>query len=162
MTFETDTIMGKVLQEVKENKNNKKYLEQIDLLIQDIEEYEFEEYDGPLWNRNGLKITHPQEKNVDVIMMDKKWIYIKSIYAYELSWLVYELDYIYRPFPNDEYRLFTTIGYLLEIYLDKYKDLEIALKMTTIISTIFLHKDHIGFDKFRVYPVDLPNFGSEF
>ena len=158
--FPTDTIMGKVLNEVTTDKNNKEYMELIDDLILDINTSDFLDYNGPNWKKHGLMIhsdlshTHtPEESN---------WTYIETDFDLECSWLVYALEDIYAPSPKVAKRLFGTIGYLIGVYADKYEDIGEVLRMTAMVSVVWLHQDHLKDDQFLVHPVSLPDFGKEF
>lgn len=156
-----NTIMGQVLAQVRDDKKNKKYFEQIDDLLEDIQnEIYLDINEIQAWNKNGLSISN--KKNMLKEEKDPEWVYVYTDYVEEYSWFVEELVDIYNPKKMDMYRLLTTIGYLLNIYSKKYRDLRILFKLITITSTIFLHPDHLGLDRFRVYPLTLPKFGQEF
>lgn len=156
-----NTIMGQVLAQVRDDKKNKKYFEQIDDLLEDIQnEIYLDINEIQAWNKNGLSISN--KKNMLKEEKDPEWVYVYTDYVEEYSWFVEELVDIYNPKKMDMYRLLTTIGYLLNVYSKKYRDLRILFKLITITSTIFLHPDHLGLDRFRVYPLTLPAFGQEF
>ena len=153
--------MGQVLAQVRDDKKNKKYFEQIDDLLEDIQnEIYLDINEIQAWNKNGLSISN--KKNMLKEEKDHEWVYVYTDYVEEYSWFVEELVDIYNPKKMDMYRLLTTIGYLLNVYSKKYRDLRILFKLITITSTIFLHPDHLGLDRFRVYPLTLPAFGQEF
>lgn len=161
MIMHKNTIMGQVLAQVRDDKKNKKYFEQIDDLLEDIQnEIYLDINEIQAWNKNGLSISN--KKNMLKEEKDPEWVYVYTDYVEEYSWFVEELVDIYNPKKMDMYRLLTTIGYLLNIYSKKYRDLRILFKLITITSTIFLHPDHLGLDRFRVYPLTLPKFGQEF
>ena len=161
MIMHKNTIMGQVLAQVRDDKKNKKYFEQIDDLLEDIQnEIYLDINEIQAWNKNGLSISY--KKNMLKEEKDPEWVYVYTDYVEEYSWFVEELVDIYNPKKMDMYRLLTTIGYLLNIYSKKYRDLRILFKLITITSTIFLHPDHLGLDRFRVYPLTLPTFGQEF
>lgn len=156
-----NTIMGQVLAQVQDDKKNKKYFEQIDDLLEDIQnEIYLDINEIQAWNKNGLSIS--DKKNMLKEEKDPEWVYVYTDYVEEYSWFIEELVDIYNPKKMDMYRLLTTLGYLLNIYSKKYRDLRILFKLITITSTIFLHPDHLGLDRFRVYPLTLPTFGQEF
>ena len=156
-----NTIIGQVLAQVRDDKKNKKYFEQIDDLLEDIQnEIYLDINEIQAWNKNGLSISY--KKHMLKEEKDPEWVYVYTDYVEEYSWFVEELVDIYNPKKMDMYRLLTTIGYLLNIYSKKYRDLRILFKLITITSTIFLHPDHLGLDRFRVYPLTLPAFGQEF
>ena len=153
--------MGQVLAQVRDDKKNKKYFEQIDDLLEDIQnEIYLDINEIQAWNKNGLSISN--KKNMLKEEKDPEWVYVYTDYVEEYSWFIEELVDIYNPKKMDMYRLLTTLGYLLNIYSKKYRDLRILFKLITITSTIFLHPDHLGLDRFRVYPLTLPKFGQEF
>lgn len=161
MIMHKNTIMGQVLAQVRDDKKNKKYFEQIDDLLEDIQnEIYLDINEIQAWNKNGLSISN--KKNMLKEEKDPEWVYVYTDYVEEYSWFVEELVDIYNPKKMDMYRLLTTIGYLLNVYSKKYRDLRILFKLITITSTIFLHPDHLGLDRFRVYPLTLPKFGQEF
>ena len=161
MIMHKNTIMGQVLAQVRDDKKNKKYFEQIDDLLEDIQnEIYLDINEIQAWNKNGLSISN--KKNMLKEEKDPEWVYVYTDYVEEYSWFVEELVDIYNPKKMDMYRLLTTIGYLLNVYSKKYRDLRILFKLITITSTIFLHPDHLGLDRFRVYPLTLPAFGQEF
>ena len=161
MIMHKNTIMGQVLAQVRDDKKNKKYFEQIDDLLEDIQnEIYLDINEIQAWNKNGLSISN--KKNMLKEEKDPEWVYVYTDYVEEYSWFVEELVDIYNPKKMDMYRLLTTLGYLLNIYSKKYRDLRILFKLITITSTIFLHPDHLGLDRFRVYPLTLPKFGQEF
>ena len=161
MIMHKNTIMGQVLAQVQDDKKNKKYFEQIDDLLEDIQnEIYLDINEIQAWNKNGLSIS--DKKNMLKEEKDPEWVYVYTDYVEEYSWFIEELVDIYNPKKMDMYRLLTTIGYLLNIYSKKYRDLRILFKLITITSTIFLHPDHLGLDRFRVYPLTLPTFGQEF
>jgi len=153
--IEKDTIMGQVLHQVNEDKKNANIIEKIHNLINSIEEEEYE-FNDQLWTSSDLIVT--DKKNIS----SNDELIIITEYAYEFSWLVYKLNAIYCPNRVTSNRLFTTIGFLFDIYMDKYEDIMIVLKMVILVSLVWLHPDHIGQDKFLVHPIDLPNFGKEF
>ena len=161
MIMHKNTIMGQVLAQVRDDKKNKKYFEQIDDLLEDIQnEIYLDINEIQAWNKNGLSISN--KKNMLKEEKDPEWVYVYTDYVEEYSWFIEELVDIYNPKKMDMYRLLTTIGYLLNVYSKKYRDLRILFKLITITSTIFLHPDHLGLDRFRVYPLTLPAFGQEF
>ena len=161
MIMHKNTIMGQVLAQVRDDKKNKKYFEQINDLLEDIQnEIYLDINEIQAWNKNGLSISN--KKNMLKEEKDPEWVYVYTDYVEEYSWFVEELVDIYNPKKMDMYRLLTTIGYLLNVYSKKYRDLRILFKLITITSTIFLHPDHLGLDRFRVYPLTLPTFGQEF
>ncbi len=160
--FPKDTIMGQVIDEVTTNKKNRKYMEQIDDLLMDINTSDYLDYNGPIWNKHGLLITDLDLSKATVSMDDPRWTYLETPNDSEYSWLVYALEEIYHPDPKAAIRLYSTIGYLIDVYSDKYEDLIDVLRMTAMISVVWLHPDHLKEDQFLVHPINLPNFGSEF
>jgi len=161
MTFEKDTIMGQVLHQVNVDTYNKPIIDDIKDLMDMITDNEFKT-PSKTWNKNGLVITDRDLSTINLSAEDKTWAYVETAYVSEYSWLVFELERIYQPSLKASNRLYSTIGYLFTVYEEKYDDLEIVLRMVTLVSTVWLHPDHIGQDKFMVHPVTLPNFGSEF
>lgn len=161
MYFHKETIMGQVLHQVNTDEKNQFYIEQIEDLIEDINEKVYmDEEEIKVWNKNGLLIT---DRDLgDGNLFESSWIFFETPHTFEYSWLVQELEKIYQPTEQNSYRLFTTLGFLLKIYDEKYDDLSDVLRMVAIVSIVFLHPDHIGYDKFIVHPIKLPNFGSEF
>jgi hypothetical protein len=153
--FEKNTIMGQVLFQVKQDKNNIKVMDEIEDLIDRINEEEYLENDM-LVDTDIIIITDT------TLNKESDCLVIETEFAYEISWLIFELVDIYKPRKKTEYRLYNTLYYLIGIYIEKYNDIEIILKMITIISTVWLHPDHLGEDKFIVHPITLPNFGKEF
>jgi len=153
--IEKDTIMGQVLHQVNEDKNNRTIIEKIHDIINLIEEEEYD-FNDKLWSSLDLIVTDKE------IVKPNNILIITTEYAYEFSWLVYKLNSIYSPSTITSNRLFATIGFLFDIYIDKYDDIMIVLKMVALVSLVWLHPDHIGQDKFLVHPIDLPNFGKEF
>ena len=161
MQFHKETIMGQVLYQVNEDENNQYYIEQIDELLEDIEEgIHLEEDNIEPWNKNGLVITN-RELNEDEVS-GTAWIFMETPHVSEYSWLVRELNKIYNPSVEESYRLNTTLGYMMKIYDEKYDDLTDAMRLIAIVSTVFLHPDHMGYDRFVIHPIKLPNFGAEF
>ena len=162
MIFEKDTIMGQVLSEVNDDIFNKQIITEIERVMLSINDSEYIDYEGPVWNKNGLMITDMDLNGMDLATEDKRWSFVETAYTTEYSWLVFELAEIYQPSPQAAHRLYSTIGYLFEVYDEKYDDLDMVLRMVTLVSTVWLHPDHIGQDRFMVHPISLPNFGSEF
>lgn len=160
MQFEKDTIMGLVLNEVNTDDFNQPIIEDLKTIITDIDDGMYEDYTGPLWNKNGLYITDLETDNP--LSDDKSWIFISSEYAFEYSWLVFELEEVYKPSSRDAKRLYTTIGYLIEVYEEKYNNLEEILKFVVLVSSVWLHPDHLGLDRFIVHPINLPDFGPDY
>lgn len=159
MEFYKETIMGQVLTQVQADKSNDVYFDQIDDLLDDISNLEYMETDNSLWTKKGLIIT---DKEINEEDKDDEWSYVITGDAYEYSWLVYQLMDIYQPNTAQSYRLLTTLGYLLNIYTERFDSITEILRITTITSTVFLHPDHLGQDKFKVYPIELPPFGKDF
>ena len=159
MEFYKETIMGQVLTQVQADKKNNEYFDKIDDLLYDIENLTYLDTLSKPWQKNGLIIT-----DIDITYIENKpqWVYVETADVSEYSWLIEQLIKIYKPKINDIYRLLTTIGFLLNIYGEKYENLSDILRLTSITSTVFLHPDHLGLDKFKVYPVKLPPFGKEF
>ena len=137
-------------------------MELIDDLLLDINTSDYLDYNGPIWNKAGLTITDEDLSESDIFMVDPRWTYVETSYDSEYSWLVYALEEIYEPDAKASVRLFSTVGYLMEVYSDKYEDLNDVLKMTAMISVVWLHPDHLKQDQFIVHPIKLPDFGSEF
>ena len=160
--FPKDTIMGRVLNEVSTNEENRNCMEMVDDLLSDIRTNDYLDYNGPVWSKAGLTISTQNIEASDFFVVDPRWIYIETEYTSEFSWLVYELEDIYQPDAKDSIRLYSTIGYLLEVYSSKYSDLDDILKMTAMISVVWLHPDHLKEDQFKVHPINLPDFGKEF
>ena len=158
--FPTDTIMGKVLNEVTTDEENKQYMEMIDDLIIDINTYDYLDYNGPNWKKHGLMI-HSDLSHVH-LPEEQDWTFVETDFDLECSWLVYALEDIYEPSPKVSKRLFGTIGYLIGVYSDKYEEIGEVLKMVAMISIVWLHQDHLKDDQFLVHPIKLPDFGSEF
>jgi|SaaInlStandDraft_4_1057021.scaffolds.fasta_scaffold66563_2 hypothetical protein len=156
--FYKNTIMGQVLKQVHDDKNNGFYFEQIDELIEDIIDREYLDADQTVWNKSGVIVTDESIHGEQYV----EWTCVKTDDVFEFSWLIEQLVEIYQPKITESYRLLSTIGYLLNIYSERYEDLTEILKVTTITSTVFLHPDHVGQDKFRVHPITLPPFSSEF
>ena len=160
--FPKDTIMGQVLDEVADNKRNRLYMELIDDLLTDINSFDYLDYNGPNWNKLGLLIADCDIIHYDITNHDDRWTYLETPFSSEFSWLVYALSEIYQPSPKSAIRLYSTIGFLLEVYSEKYEDLVDILTMTAMISVVWLHPDHLKEDQFIVHPNNLPNFGKEF
>jgi Mg2+ and Co2+ transporter CorA len=160
MQFQKETIMGQVLFQVNEDETNQYYIEQIEDLLEDIEEKVYMDEEVSAWNRNGLVITDRELMDQD--HLDTAWIFIETPEVSAYSWLVKQLNQIYNPETSNSYRLNTTIGYMLKIYDEKYDDLSDVMKMVTIVSTVYLHPDHMGYDRFTVHPISLPPFGDDF
>lgn len=150
--------MGQVLSQVQTDKKNLNIFDELDYLLEDIYDEVYINSKKQNWNINGLLITD----NVDIIEEDPEWVYVLTDEVSAYSWLVEELVAIYNPKKIDLYRLLTTIGYLLNIYSSKYDDINKLFKIVTITSTVFLHPDHLGEDRFVVHPISLPTFGKEF
>jgi hypothetical protein len=161
MYFQKETIMGQVLHQVNSDENNENYIDLIEDLLEDIEEKVYMHEENHVWNKNGLLITD-RDLSEDNTMEDTTWVFVETPHVNEFSWLVKQLDEIYLPKGPAQYRLYTTIGFLMNIYDEKYTDLSDVLKMVTIISTVYLHPDHIGYDRFIIHPITLPIFGKEF
>ncbi len=159
MEFYKETIMGQVLSQVQSNKKNEVYFEQIDALLEDIAEMEYLDTDTPVWHQHGVIVT---DEHIDKKKADVEWVYVETADVKESSWLIGRLVNIYKPSKTDSYRLLTTIGYLLNIYGQKYDNLSDIFRMVTMTSTVFLHPDHLGLDRFKVHTIDLPPFGAEF
>lgn len=159
MEFHKETIMGQVLYQVNEDENNQIFIDQVDELLEDIEEKLYLEEETTDWNKNGLLIT---DRELDERFEDASWIFFETPHVSEYSWLIKQLNIIYNPDLADTYRLNTTLGYLLKIYDEKYDDLSNVMRMVSIVSTVFLHPDHMGYDRFVIHPINLPNFGEEF
>ena len=159
MEFHKETIMGQVLYQVNEDENNQIFIDQVDELLEDIEEKLYLEEETTDWNKNGLLIT---DRELDERFEDASWIFFETPHVSEYSWLIKQLNIIYNPDLADTYRLNATLGYLLKIYDEKYDDLSNVMRMVSIVSTVFLHPDHMGYDRFVIHPINLPNFGEEF
>lgn len=159
MEFYKETIMGQVLTQVHNNKKNDEYFNKIDNLLSDIENFEYLETNTKNWQQNGLCITN---SDISKIKKEQNWLYVETADSAEYSWLVKQLVKIYQPNVKDIYRLLTTIGFLLNLYGSKHDDLSDILRLTSITSTVFLHPDHLGLDKFKIHPNNLPPFGKEF
>lgn len=159
MHFYKDTIMGQVLTQVQDDKTNEIYFEQIDDLLEDISNGVYSDVVTPAWNKNGVVVT---DREINPENEDPEWIYVETEYVSEYSWFIEQLVEIYNPKKTDMYRFLTTIGYLLTVYSEKYNDIGGVFKITAITSTVFLHPDHLGQDKFIVHPINLPPFGDEF
>lgn len=161
MNFYKETIIGQVLHQVNKDEKNKFYIEQLEELMEDIDRQVYlDELNIPAWNKSGLVITDLSLNGLTT--KNISWIFFETEYVLEFSWLVQELNKIYQPKIDELYRLNTTIGFLLKIYDEKYDDLTEIMKMVAIVSSIFLHPDHIGNDRFMVHNINLPKFGSEF
>ena len=161
MNFQKETIMGQVLHQVNSDENNESYMDLIEDLLEDIEEKVYMNASNSVWNKNGLIITD-RDLGKNFSMQDTPWVFVETPHVPEFSWLVEQLDDIYKPEGSKKYRLYTTIGFLLNIYDEKYSDLSDVLKMVAIVSTVYLHPDHIGYDRFIIHPINLPIFGEEF
>jgi len=159
MEFYKETIMGQVLTQVHSDKSNEPYFEKIDNLLDSITNLDYLYAPSDPWQKKGLFITNMDITKIDI---DSEWTYVETADINEYSWLVEQLMSIYKPKITDTYRLLTTIGYLLNIYGDKYDNLTELFRITTVTSTVFLHPDHIGLDRFKVQPLKLPSFGKEF
>lgn len=159
MEFYKETIMGQVLTQVHDEKNNDPYFDKIDDLLHEIENYEYLETNTKKWQKNGLCIT---DSDISKITKEQNWIYVETADVAEYSWLVEKLIKIYKPHILDIYRLVSTIGFLLNLYGDKHENLSDILRLTAVTSTVFLHPDHMGLDKFKIHPNNLPPFGKEF
>ena len=158
MEFYKETIIGQVLNQVQTDKSNRLYFKKIDALMDDILDLEYMDVKNTLWQKQGLYIT---DKKI-IKKPNSDWIYVESPDAYEYSWLVENLVEIYQPKSTEIHRLLTTIGYLLNVYGMRSDSLTEVLRITTITSTVFLHKDHIGQDRFKIHPISLPPFGRDF
>lgn len=159
MEFYKDTIMGQVLSQVQSDKNNKHYFEQIDALLEDIANMEYLETNTPRWHQKGVVITDRELSNRE---KESEWVYVETADVTEYSWLIERLLEIYNPSVTDTYRLLTTIGFLLNVYGERHDDLSDIFRIVTVTSTVFLHPDHLGLDKFKVQAISLPPFGREF
>ena len=68
-----NTIMGQVLAQVRDDKKNKKYFEQIDDLLEDIQnEIYLDINEIQAWNKNGLSISYKkhmlkEEKDPEIL-----------------------------------------------------------------------------------------------
>lgn len=161
--FSKDTIMGQILFQVKTDKENKQYVDAITSLLVKIEDKEYLDNKTDTWSKNGLVITDRALSKVDMSSLDVNWTYVETPHISEYSWLVNELSAIFNPeTTKNKYRLFTTIGFLLNLYTDRYNNLDDIFSMTARISTIWLHPDHIQHDRFAIHPANLPNFGNDF
>jgi hypothetical protein len=156
--YAPNTIMSKVLKDVYENPKNRMYIERIDDLIDAIEDYEYEEYEGYLENEIIAVIDYEDARS------HNSKIILRTNYPREISWIIEELYEIYEIDDGkiDEYRFYDTIAYLVEIYEIKTDNVEEILKFIASVSVILLHPDHIIKDKFKVHPIKLPPFGKEF
>lgn len=159
MEFYKETIMGQVLSQVQSNKKNTVYFDQIDILLEDISNMEYLDTNTPRWHKQGLIVTR---RHIDKKTADPEWVYVETEDISEYSWLIEKLVAIYNPQITDSYRLLSTIGYMLNIYGERYENLSDILRMVTVTSTVYLHPDHLGLDRFKVHTIDLPPFGSEF
>ena len=159
MEFYKDTIMGQVLSQVQSDKNNEQYFEQIDALLEDIANMEYLETNTPRWHQKGVVITDRELSNRE---KESEWVYVETADVTEYSWLIERLLEIYNPSVTDTYRLLTTIGFLLNVYGERHDDLSDIFRIVTVTSTVFLHPDHLGLDKFKVQSISLPPFGREF
>lgn len=161
--FSKDTIMGQILFQVKTDKHNKEYVTAINELISRIENKDYLDIHISPWTTNGLIITDRALSQDDIASLDKEWVYVETPHTSEYTWLVNELNNIYKPETRkNKFRLFTTIGFLFNLYTDKYDNLDSIFTMTSSISTIWLHPDHIQCDRFAVHPTKLPNFGNDY
>lgn len=156
MDFYKETIMGQVLTQVQADEKNKIYLDKIEDLLFDIDNLAYIDTNTKPWNKHGLTITENKVNSIS------GWIYVETADVIEYSWLVKQLIQIYKPNTKNIYRLLTTIGFLLNVYGEKYNDLSVILRFVSITSTVFLHPDHLGLDRFTVQPIKLPKFGTEF
>lgn len=159
MEFYKETIMGQVLTQVQADKNNTQYFEQIEDLLEDISDMEYLDSDVVRWHKHGVIVT---SREITKSEADPEWVYVETDDVSECSWLLEELNDIYDPNVADVNRLFTTVGYLLNVYTEKFDHINDILRMTAVTSTVFLHPDHVGKDKFRIHPIELPPFGSDF
>ena len=159
MNFYKDTIIGQALVQVQSNNLNDKYLTEIDVLIEDIDDLEYMNTNIQSWNKAGVVVT---DKILTEKEKDPSKIYVETADVTECSWLIERLVAIYQPKEKDYNRLVTAIGYLLGVYYARGKLLNDILKLTAVTSTIYLHPDHIEKDAFTVYPNKFPPFGDEF
>ena len=160
MNFYKDTIIGQALIQVQSNNANEKYLEDIDVLVEDINELAYMNTDTKPWNKDGVIVT---DKILTEKEKDPSKIYVETADVTECSWMIERLVEIYRPPKEKDYnRLVIAIGYLLGVYYERGKLLSDILKLTAVTSTIYLHPDHIEKDVFTVYPNKFPPFGDEF
>ena len=159
MEFYKDTIMGQVLSQVQSDKNNEHYFDQIDALLEDIANMEYLETNTPRWHQKGVVVTNRELSNRE---KESEWVYVETADVTEYSWLIERLLEIYNPSVTDTYRLLTTIGFLLNVYGERHDDLSDIFRIVTVTSTVFLHPDHLGLDKFKVQAISLPPFGREF
>ena len=163
--FFKDTIMSQVIRDVKSNEKNFEIIEKIEMMIEDINDGVFLDYEyTEPWNKKGMTVIE-SNRNYYVDMEEEglKWSFFETIYAEDITWLLETLNNIYKPFNDkDEYRLFSTIGFMLSIYLEKMDDIQDVLRIVTYLSIIWLHESHIKDDQFMVEPIRLPEFGKEF
>lgn len=159
MGFYKETIIGQVLSQVRKTENNEFYLNKIDDLLESIEDMEYIGVETKPWNKYGVIVT---DKKVSPENKHPDWVFVETDDVTECSWLIERLYEIYKPTPQNAHRLLTTIGYLLNIYNTKYSDISEILRIVTVTSTVFLHPDHLGLDRFKIRSINLPQFGSEF
>lgn len=153
-----NTITGQVLEQVGKARKNSKYLDKIDDLLDDIYYDIYRDANMVAWDKFGLVILD----NMDNIVKNPEYIYFVTDYVSEYSWLINSLVVIYSPKIVDLNRLMVTLGYLITIYSKRYKKISMVFKIVAILSTVFLHPDHLGEDRFLVQPASLPDFGKEF
>lgn len=153
------TFLEQALKQVHEDDRNKDCFDQIEDLLRSIAVGEFDDLDTKRWHTSGVIVTgrdlSKEKKNSD-------WVYVETDAVQEYSWLIEELLAIYKPKKTEYYRLLTTIGFLLNIYGERFDDLTEILSVTTVVSAVFLHPDHAGRAVFRIHPIKLPTFGKEF
>ena len=70
MIFEKDTIMGQVLSEVNDDVFNKDIIDDIEFLMLSINDSEYIDYEGAIWNKNGLFITDMDLTTLDGTLED--------------------------------------------------------------------------------------------
>jgi hypothetical protein len=156
-----DTIIGQVLCEVRSNTDNEKYFELLDSLIECVMDSNYFDVTDTIWQKDGLFITNEGINDITKKLRGN-WLCVETEYVFEYSWLVEQLVDIYQPDEKEYQRLLNTLGYLLNTYSKKFDDLGEIFRMTIVTSIVFLHPDHLGWDKFKVAPIVLPPFGTEF
>lgn len=161
--FPKNSIIAKVLKDVESDVANKKTLELLDDLLDDIEENEYDSFNGQLWHKNGLYISELNGSINNDASISANWYFIETEFAYELSWLIEELIYIFKPKSIvGSKRLLTTLGFLFNLYSKKYESIDDILRAIAVVSVVWLHPDHIVNDRFYIQPIKLPDFGNEF
>ena len=163
--FNRFSIAWKAYDDIYKDKNNLKYIKEIEKLIEEFEEYD--EYDyytltDRVWDEYNVVVLYDENVEFKLIKTDTNRI-IKTKYVELISWVFERLFEIYNPKEyNDKIRLAGLIAYLLDDYYRVYDDIEEWIIMVFSVSLIYLHPSHLFDFVFKIEKPKLPSFGSDF